>query len=204
MKKMQMTQSRKAMQVLLLIAVILGTFLLGKHYGETRVLASYDSNDTYEKGWDAAVKRVEDAGVIKTDKAISSIGGTVLQKKGQALTILSDFKVQNPLKEEAPKQRSIIVTSATEITKRVAVDPEQHKKNLEKYKADREAFEQAWKEGNRDAKPPQIPSSYELQKITIDDIAANDYLVISVTGEDLTYADEIRPETIKVMTNRAR
>ncbi len=138
--------------------VILTSFLLGYSFGSkgkvTTLLTGEPNQNTFEAGWEAARRKIEEAGLVRPEPTeIFTLTGTITGVSGNKISLKANPTVINPLAEQAPEARVIIVTPETKILKLTPKDPEEVAKESE-------AFRKAMSTLEPGATPPTPPSPY--------------------------------------------
>jgi hypothetical protein len=113
--------------VIFIIGIVTGlsfSFLFFKQT-QTSENSHIDETSTYQAGFDAAKKLVEQSSVgtvIKTPDDIRNFEGTVTATEGNRITIHKQFST-NPFDDMTLNDRAVIITNDTKITKLTAKDP---------------------------------------------------------------------------------
>ncbi len=118
-----------------LIAGLLVGAVVG--YGAGRVSVGspvnplFSKSGSYQDGYNAAIKKLHDSGLIPAfPTSASSLSGTISAVGENSLTLEINLPF-NPLEElNAPKERTVTVTSATKIYKQNQKPPDQFQKEL--------------------------------------------------------------------------
>ncbi len=146
--------------------------------GKSNLSEKYNAPDTFQAGWDAAKKKVEETPYIPAatgQEEVKSIKGRIASVGEDQITI--EARLFNPLDDEKLKFRTIKIDENTEIIIREDKDMEDIRKEQEEYNKKMDEFRQG-----KITVMPEVPEVNIERKAAIQDLKEND--VVTVEAEE--------------------
>lgn len=167
-------------------------FLIG--YGTGRVSTGTpinplsDQKGGYQAGYEAAMKKVSDSGILPASPTAStSLQGTVTAVSGTSLTMEADMRLFDPLGlKELPATRVVAVTDATVIVRVAEMTPEELNAAQSAYLRAAEDFQPDPEDPS--VVPPVPPSPFKETAISLADLKAGDIVIVTAAADILTAA----------------
>lgn len=168
---------KKIFWIVIAVVVIVISFLAGLAVGKQvpglSLLSGGDYNSGFAAGMDAARKKLADSGLVPPSPAeIKTLSGTVKSvNDGKLVITVSGRVTPNPLDQQGPAERTVVVNDKTQIVAQVPLSPE-------KQAAAMKAFQDSMKSG----KLATPPTPYSESTVGADAIKIG--MVITVTAND--------------------
>lgn len=121
--------------IIFVVGIITGLSFSFLFFKQTPQESPTDSNNSYQAGFDAARKLVEESSVgsaIKVPDDVRNFDGIVTVVEGNRITLHKQFST-NPFDNPALNDRVIIITNDTKITQLSAKDPEVLRAEMTEY-----------------------------------------------------------------------
>ena len=147
--------------------------------------------NTYQAGFDAARKLAEDSdvgGVFRTPDDVRTIFGVVTAIAGNRITIQTQSR--NPFDDPALRDRTILVTTDTKITKTLPGDMEAFQKEME-------AFVKKTQEGKGAGLTPPRPPQPIKTAVDVSSIVVGDTLTVTAV-ENIKNMKEFSAREIQI------
>jgi hypothetical protein len=141
-------------------------------------LQSPPSKGTYEDGYKAAKKELEDLRVIAPEQeTMTEVVGNITEVKDASFTMSVDASTVNPLVQGVPMRREVVLTKDTKITGMVKKDPAVYAKEAKDYD---KKFAAAAAAGEALKDPP--PSQFVEKTLTIKDLVQGDHVTVTAAS----------------------
>lgn len=156
------------------LIIVIAAFLVGLYWGQQY------GGDGYQQGYNAAWQKAQDltAHLFPPEpQEVLQLSGKVtdINTRGNSLTLEAEPLTDNPFVQAGPLTRTVQIDENTDITKYT-------EKDLAEFAAEEEQFQKALTSLGPDQTPPEPPSAYDSEEISLSDLKAGD----SVTVESLT------------------
>jgi len=161
--------------IILIIASIIVGFFIGKYLGY---------KNGYEQAWETAKEKLRESKVMPpSPEKVLSIGGKIIKVENKIIYIKAEPVSINPLEDQGPAERKVIITDLTQIAKKTAKTPTEIQKEMsERVKAGI-------------VSPPE---PYIEETVNFSDLKVNDRISVSAQ-ENIKYKEEFEAETIFVL-----
>lgn len=179
---------------IILIILFFGTgIFLGTKLKKTTT--SDNQENTYEAGWNAAKKQLEQAGVGKTLNQIvaKTITGNVASISGNTLALKNASSV-DPLSKANLENRTVQIAPDTKIYRLVQKDKTQFLNETEAFQS-KVRDRMSGKDASEDPIVPPQPQNKE--NATLGDLKAGQFVTIT-SSEDITDAQEFTAQEISI------
>jgi hypothetical protein len=163
---------------------------LGK---KSDISSKYNAPDTFQAGWDAAKKKVEETPYIPMtggQEEIKSIKGRIASVGEGQITV--EARLLNPLDDEKLKFRTVKIDESTEIIIREDKDMEAIRKEQEEYNKKMDEFRQG-----KITVMPEVPEVNTEKKAAIQDLKEDDVVTVE-SAENIREALEFKASKIVV------
>jgi len=154
----------------------------------------------YQAGYEAARKKVAETHMFPQPASMMNISGTVVSVSDNKLVMDTPQVILNPLEPQAPTQRTVNVSSDTEIKSQVMKDEAQQQKDRAQFEAEMTKFNEALKSGKTPPAPPMPPNAFEEKKIKISEIKTGAQIMVS-SASDILLAETIDATAISVSSS---
>ena len=169
--------------------VILGMIIGATALGAYIKFAPVDESNTYQAGFDAAKKLVEESSIapmLQTSEDIRSLTGSVTSVEGNRITL--HVASMNPFEDKNLADRIVVVTADTKILKLTQKDPKT-------FQSEMNAFVK--KSQDPDTAPSSPPAPVNQTEGTVADITSGDFLSIT-TAENIKSVKEFSASEIRI------
>jgi|GEM_PF-5395523 len=168
--------SARILWIILIGAVIAGSYVAGYSIGSSGagpVGPIVGGANTFAAGYEAARQKLVQSGLVPpSPERITTLSGVVKSVEGNTIIIETSGRISpNPLDPEGPLERTITVSSGTEISARVALTSEEFQDALETFN-----------KRSRDGEPVPPPSPFRNEPAALEDIKLT--MIITVTSEE--------------------
>lgn len=161
--------------------------------GKSDLSEKYNAPDTFQAGWDAAKKKVEETPYIPVatgQEEVKSIKGRIAAVGDGQITI--EARLFNPLDDEKLKFRTVKIDENTEIIIREEKDMEAIRKEQEEYNKKMDEFRQG-----KITVMPEVPEVNTEKKAAIQDLKEDDVVTVE-SAENIREALEFKASKIVV------
>jgi len=146
-----------------------------------------DQKGGYEGGYQAAMQKIADSGLLpQAPKASSSLDGTVKSSAEGRLTIEADIQAFDPLGLAGlPTERTVTITDSTALVQLEEMTPEEFE---DVQRAFNEALADYRPDPEAPVAPPALPSRYKETKISLSEIKVGDRVTVEAAADILNAA----------------
>lgn len=174
------------------VGILFGANFLGEK-GKSDLSEKYNAPDTFQAGWEAARKKVEETPYIPVatgQEEVKSIKGRIAAVGDGQITV--EARLLNPLDDEKLKFRTVKIDENTEIIIREDKDMEAIRKEQEEYNKKMDEFRQG-----KITVMPEAPEVNTEKKAAIQDLKEDDVVTVE-SAENIREAPEFRASKIVV------
>lgn len=163
--------------ILIAVGIMIGYFI-GENTGEK---AGYEKG--YQESWNLAKEKVDQSKLIPSGpKEVFNIRGEILKIEGEVIYLKAKPVSINPLEEQGPVERKVIVTDQTEFTKKIAKTPSEIQEEIA---------------GRVKAGTPTPPNLYKEESADFSDLKPGAQISVSAQ-ENIKFKEEFKATTIAV------
>ncbi len=173
---------KKIIWIVVAVVVAIGSFLAGVSVGNKgTTISQIATGGDYQQGFNAAMeqarKKVSESGIFPmSPKTVNTISGTVKSVNGNSLVITVNGRVSpNPLDEQGPVERTVMVGDKTVISAQVAMTADEQSAQMKKYN-------EAMKGSTKNSIPPPPPVPFTEKIVAVDAIKIG--MFVTVTSDD--------------------
>lgn len=169
-------------------------FGTGVTFAYLKQASKNEGTNTYQAGFDAARKLVEESGVgamFQTSPDIRMVAGTVTKVEGNIISV--DIQSVNPFDDGAFTKRTVTITKDTKIVALTQKDPKVMQSEME-------AFTKAMQTGKGIAQPATPPEPFTRTPATVADIKVSSFVTVTAT-ENIKTVKEFSASGIEIQQN---
>ena len=200
--------------IVFVIAVIAAiSFSFGYYRGSQRTFSNNleqkgvdiaTTDNSFDAGWEAAKQKIEESGIIRNSNIpITTLKGSIqsIADDNTSFVIQTQYRVRNPLANQPPEVRTIIVNEDTQYISRIEKSRDQLLEERDVYQRERNELRAKAQSG--EFVLPQQPERYTEEEVDFTSLNLNKQIIIrSVDQEDIGHLETITAGIIYIMEDK--